>query len=460
MSHAIRTMTMVATTCLLATTHTLLAGSATSVVAVGAPTPGSDGNLVSLLNDPYLTRDGRVGCTGAINVAGANVSFVWFDGAIVWLNTDALPTMLSGAEATMGVSDSGSWIYSPSEGGLDSVWKDGASLAIETQPAPGLPGQFLSFCSRPQMNADGTPTFVAGITAVQGGGAQFRALYSGTTVVLAGGDTVSGETISGTGPVVGFPYDFSSDGSNYIAKAILSAPNASNDVVVMNDEILARESESTGAGDHWQTFNDVKTNNVGDYAFIGDTDALTKFDGFLAFNDQLVVREGDTIADGYTLIGNPSAVGLNDARQVGAIWNSTGGEVLFVLTPTRTGALTLAILAKVGDPVDLDGDGLDDATITDFNASTGTAPALDLPRQCRVCVNVDVQTAAGASAVAIVCVALPPAMELANLDGLNGVNAADLAILLGSWGGPGIADLNCDGTVDAADLAILLGSWS
>jgi hypothetical protein len=41
------------------------------------------------------------------------------------------------------------------------------------------------------------------------------------------------------------------------------------------------------------------------------------------------------------------------------------------------------------------------------------------------------------------------------------VDAADLALLLGSWGKcdgcP--ADLNSDGTVNASDLAILLGSW-
>ncbi|MFO0827583.1 MAG: FG-GAP-like repeat-containing protein [Phycisphaerales bacterium] len=45
-----------------------------------------------------------------------------------------------------------------------------------------------------------------------------------------------------------------------------------------------------------------------------------------------------------------------------------------------------------------------------------------------------------------------------NSDGV--VDAADLAILLGAWGGTGPADLNGDGTVDAADLAILLGAWS
>ena len=49
----------------------------------------------------------------------------------------------------------------------------------------------------------------------------------------------------------------------------------------------------------------------------------------------------------------------------------------------------------------------------------------------------------------------------ADLDGDGIVGAADLAILLGSWGScegcP--ADLNGDGVVGAADLAILLGSW-
>jgi hypothetical protein len=46
-----------------------------------------------------------------------------------------------------------------------------------------------------------------------------------------------------------------------------------------------------------------------------------------------------------------------------------------------------------------------------------------------------------------------------DLNGDGHVDAADLAILLGAWGGSGPADLNNDGTVDAADLAILLGAW-
>lgn len=48
----------------------------------------------------------------------------------------------------------------------------------------------------------------------------------------------------------------------------------------------------------------------------------------------------------------------------------------------------------------------------------------------------------------------------ADLDGDGFVDAADLSVLLGDWGGPEIrSDLNFDGSVDAVDHAILLGDW-
>jgi hypothetical protein len=51
------------------------------------------------------------------------------------------------------------------------------------------------------------------------------------------------------------------------------------------------------------------------------------------------------------------------------------------------------------------------------------------------------------------------AADPSDLNGDGSVNAADLAILLGNWGGIGQGDVNTDGGVDAADLAIMLGSW-
>ncbi len=47
----------------------------------------------------------------------------------------------------------------------------------------------------------------------------------------------------------------------------------------------------------------------------------------------------------------------------------------------------------------------------------------------------------------------------ADLDGNGEVNGADLAQLLGNWGGTGTGDVNGDGSIDGADLSLLLGSW-
>lgn len=48
----------------------------------------------------------------------------------------------------------------------------------------------------------------------------------------------------------------------------------------------------------------------------------------------------------------------------------------------------------------------------------------------------------------------------ADIDNNGRIDGADLAILLGAWGGTGAADLNRDGHVDGADLAVLLDAWT
>lgn len=68
-------------------------------------------------------------------------------------------------------------------------------------------------------------------------------------------------------------------------------------------------------------------------------------------------------------------------------------------------------------------------------------------------------------AVSIVAGVTTP-FDASDLDQNGTVNGADLAIVLGNWGGPGVlrngmtADLNGSGAVDGADLAVVLGSWS
>ncbi|MFZ9916169.1 MAG: choice-of-anchor Q domain-containing protein, partial [Phycisphaerales bacterium] len=53
----------------------------------------------------------------------------------------------------------------------------------------------------------------------------------------------------------------------------------------------------------------------------------------------------------------------------------------------------------------------------------------------------------------------PPPACPADLDNSGLVDAADLAVLLAGWGGPGASDLDGSGSTDAADLATLLAAW-
>jgi hypothetical protein len=75
---------------------------------------------------------------------------------------------------------------------------------------------------------------------------------------------------------------------------------------------------------------------------------------------------------------------------------------------------------------------------------------------------IEVKRKSGAQATLPVALAwyMTDTGPLGDLNDDDFVNAEDLAILLGAWGGNGIGDLNGDSTVDALDLAILLGAWS
>ena len=47
-----------------------------------------------------------------------------------------------------------------------------------------------------------------------------------------------------------------------------------------------------------------------------------------------------------------------------------------------------------------------------------------------------------------------------DLDASGAVDAADLAVLLGNWGSPGLGDLDGNGVVDGGDLGLMLSLWS
>lgn len=434
------------------------------VARTGVTAPGSGGYTILAINDPMINGIDQVGFTGLLNVPGSNsIGFVWFNGTIVWKNTDALPISLEGAEGTMGVGDAGEWVYSPLQGfGGDAIWKNGVKVIRTNDPAPGLPGMFATFSSRPQMNNDGTATWISGFTSTPGGLTEGRVFYIASTPTLKTGDVVGGYALDTLG--VGFPYDVCGSGAHWIVRGRgASASESAVPILVRDGAVVAVAGQVPGgAVGAYQSFEECAINNHGDWVASGDTDENASNDGFIVFNGALVAQEGQTIAPGKVLSGNPRAVSVDDHGRVGAIWATTvGGELLLLFVPPQLGvaAWDSVILLATGDFVDTDGDGVPESAVTDFNATTTVGPGLRLPNRCFAYVSVDVEDGLQPDFAAIVAVMLPEVGDPADIDGDGDVDGTDLGLMLNGWGQPGLGDLNCDGVTDEQDLGLLEASW-
>jgi hypothetical protein len=137
-------------------------------------------------------------------------------------------------------------------------------------------------------------------------------------------------------------------------------------------------------------------------------------------------------------------------------------------------AFTILGSPVAAPPVDTDGDGVPDETDNcptvsnpdqaDSNGN-GIGDACDAPDtdgdgvpdetdNCPTVSNPD-QADSNGNGIGDACDVQPC---IGDFNNSGAIDASDLAILLGAWGGTG-GDLNGSGTTDASDLAILLGGW-
>lgn len=370
-----------------------------TLVLQDGDTPAGAPGAVTTLNSPFTNGNGAVGFTGS---AGEN--FVWYDTGIVWLNSDGAPSTLTGAESTMGVSDTGGFVYSPSVDGNDSVWTHNGLLLTEGVPAPGYAAPTtVTFNSRPQMLPGGAAYWVAGISYTGGTSSEGRVLYTSSdatpatiTPVIASDDLVGGFAIDRPSGV-DFDYQLSDDGSHHIHVLLLDTGSTADDgIIYVDGSLIARESQPSGAGDNWDNFDNVSINNAGDYVFSGDTDGATSSDEFVAYNGTIAVREGDVLG-GVTLTSSASvnALSLNNLGQAAMIWSASGTETLFFACDASDPTGSSTAVLTVGDELDFDGNGVGDASVTDFNASGIIGPGLWLAEDGRVFVEVDLDYGAG-----------------------------------------------------------------
>jgi hypothetical protein len=447
------------------------------VVRVGVAAPGTGGVAISTLNSPFTNGLGEVGFTG--NLANED-RFVWFDDGVIWLNSDAPKgIVLTGTELTMGISDDGGFIYSPSVDGNDSVWTDAGLLLKRGDPAPNFPSNWATFNSRPTMLPNGTVHWVGGLSTTPGGATYGRGFWrcenrfdpSSAEIVIASGMSVQhgGGTLVLNDIGVGFAYGVSSDGSQTILiLKMAGVPSNADDFIWVNGELKEREGDQVpGAapGERWGLFRGVSIANDGTYVTFGPlVGAPASSNEYFAVNGEILIREGDLV-DGV-LLSDGHAVrwaSINDEGRVVHVWEGSGfspSEGTLFLTDLGKGLPQTRAIVSIGDALDLTGDGRADVVLRDFRASALFGPGFDLSNHPWVFQQVGVEPIGGGGLVdMIVRFDLPAAGSSADLNGDGVVNGADLAILLGAWGGGGPADLNGDGVVNGADLAILLGAW-
>jgi len=365
-------------------------------------------STVSTLNAPFTDSAGSVGFVGALS---DGQRFIWWNDGPVFFSGDALPDVLTGGESTMGVSDTGGFIYSPSVNGNDAVYTHGGALLQNGDPVPCLPGLYSTYNSRPTMRPDGVAYWCAGTATTSGGSTSNRHLFRAadptnpSTIerMLGGGDVIEGKTVKPSAN--NFNYWISDNGLHHIH--VLDMDVTLNEHLYLDGQFVAQEGSPTGQGDNWSGFDTPSVNNSGDYLFAGDTDGATATDYFVAYNGVIGLREGDTVG-GVTLPSGATvrAASLNNQNQAVFIWGLSAAEWLFYADATALS--DAALILATGDSLDLDGNEEPDHILTDFNASGVIGPGLDLSDDPFVYVEVDITPIGGASLQAILRVRTQP----------------------------------------------------
>jgi len=257
------------------------------------------------------------------------------------------------------------------------------------------------------------------------------------------------------------------DGSTWIAQGEDMSPDNQDEILVVNDTVVLREgtpvvpgseiiiaaiSHSKLAGDgSWFTRGDDPGDNdwavrngtllaaTGDPIIIGSEEHWG--DKFLSFTGN---RMGDWVLTGNTDIGD-------DAIDEVLVVN---GEI---------------IVAREGDPIDLDGNGEfdDDAFIGRGNLTSSAFHADDifLGDDLTLFFFASLRNAAGedlgsfgSGGDAFIRVLLAPECP-ADITGDGVVDVLDLLEVLSQWGTSGDADITGDGIVDVLDLLEVLAAW-
>lgn len=264
------------------------------------------------------------------------------------------------------------------------------------------------------------------------------------------------------------------DGAHWYAEGDTENANTAIDNILAVDDAVVMREGSPVAGSGTPTYRDAfETEMVsnGDWISRGDDPSSNDW---VVMNGTLVAKTGDPITAGNAETWGAvfSSIALNRVGDYVMTGNTTSGNLaadnVLVLNGTH-------VLAREGDPVDLDGNGAfdDDAFIGRGNNTLSAFAAFDLfiTDTRNIYLIIQLRTGAGADINTVPAFGTPDAfVRIAfcpgDVDHNLEVNLTDLARLLATFGAcagdaayDALADLNDSGCVDLTDLAILLAHY-
>lgn len=313
------------------------------------------------------------------SIPGLSSSVVVQEGTTLLVGTDPAGLI----DRNLGINNAGQYVFATNHNGLtteDEVivkWDGSFSYqGQESKEVPGFPTEFYgTSMNSSSIWSDGSTSFHAPSTTGALGIDFDDFLVAGGVVLAQEGVTVPGNQAGGATEAWDiFDTDdfYSNSSSQYIIQGDLTGATTGDDVVVVNgDVVLQEDSFAPGMSSPILTLTEVYMSSSGDWMSRGSND-----DGqdWIVMNGTTIAATGDAIPGG--LLGETFSDAPFSATFFSMVADNNGN---FVIGGTTSNADPLAdavlvynnqfVLARQGDPVDLDGNGLfdDDAYINIFN---------------------------------------------------------------------------------------------
>lgn len=358
----------------------------------------------SAFDRPYLSPDGTRWILGALQEAGTDdKDIVVIGGGLTGAgaSTVAVEDLATSFDGTrlyesirtpMGINNAGQYAFGANVSGATTddemvVVYNGVSQSPairEGSPSPIGGQNYGAVISAPHILADGTPRYHATLSPTT----TKHILGSGTTLALVeSGVTVpAGQLVGPSQTVLNVTaerFSSSSSGLRHIWKGVLSGPTASDNIMVVDGVVVGQEGAPLPGGVYGavnvaaaspfsaDAGSQVMSSSGNNWAFrtpMADTIDVVIHNGLLKAKTDDPLYPGsleswDDAAFAATFFLN--AVNNLGDMVIGGLSN-TGGPDNDAVLVYRGGGGTDFVLAREGDPVDLDGNGLfDDGTFID-----------------------------------------------------------------------------------------------